>query len=235
MHRLLVLLLLALVLFTGCKTRTQITFNEDGSGTFTSSLELDDRELRLLSEQGDPIEQLVANAESVSFPVDVERTETGNTQGFIATFRFSDIEDMKAKLAELNQEGDSSSTLFKDAQISEDDDGWTFVAQSGVAAPEGSEEFIDPEELSKLIDAHVQVTMPGPEGENNATTVEGSEESTTFVWQINPGTEIELRAATVFPDTLWDKLLSPIGLAIAAVVVALIVFLVLRMRKARAG
>ncbi len=235
MKRVLGLLLLVLVLCAGCKTRTEITFNEDGSGTFSSFLELDIREFRLLSEQGDPIKTLVANAKSVSFPVEVERLRSEDTRGFRASFRFSDIEDLKTKLAELNQEDEGSSTLFKDAEITSDDDGWTFLARSGVDTPQGTDELIDPAELEKLVDAQVIVTMPGEEGDHNATSTESSEESTTFTWDISPGTEIELDAATVFPDTLLDKLLSPVGLGIAAVVLALIAFVVLRLRKARAG
>ena len=234
MKRALFSLLVLLVLMTGCKTRTEITFNEDGSGTFGSYLEMSTQELRLLSKEGNPIDTLVANAQSVSFPVEIERTDENNVHSFRASFRFSDIADMQTKLTELNQNQGESSTLFKDAEVSNTDDGWTFEAESGSVDTQDAP-AIDQDELDKLIDAQITVTLPGEEGENNATSVDASEESTTYTWKVSPGKPIQLSAATVFPDTWLDKLLSPVGLGIAAVVLALIAFVVLRLRKARAG
>ena len=216
----------------GCKTRTGLTFNEDGTGTFQSSLEMTKREIALLGDRGDPIEALVANAENVSFPVDVEQTEVGNTKGFSASFEFSDVDDLKAKLTELNQDAESSSTLFRDAEITSGDDGWTFEAQSGGPDTAAAEEFIDPEEIETLIDAQVRVTLPGDEAQNNATMVQAAEESTTFVWDLNPGADTNLEAVTVFPESLLDKIGGPAVLVVAVVVLLLAAVVVMRRRKA---
>ena len=227
------LLLVLVVTMVGCKTRTGITFHEDGSGTFSSSLEMTDREIKLLSEEGNPIDVLVENAEGVSFPVAVERIDTEEGESFSASFEFDGIADMQEKLTELNQEDDGSSTLFKDAEVTSTDDGWTFEAESGGTDAGEVEEFIDPAELEKLIDSQVTVTLPGEQGKNNATSVDASEDETTFVWKLSPGTPTQLSAATVFPDSLLEKIGGPVTLVVAAVVLLLVAAYVVRARRAK--
>src|SRR5688572_11162902 len=90
---------LLLVLLAGCRTETVLVINEDGSGTFTSEIEMENRYYELLAQEGDPIQGLEDNAKNASFPVTTERLDTDKTKGLRASFEFSDIEDMKAKFA----------------------------------------------------------------------------------------------------------------------------------------
>lgn len=222
-----------LLLLAGCRTETILVIEEDGSGTFTSEVEIENRYIKLLSEEGDPIEALQANAENVSFSVETERFATDNSEGLRASFEFSDVEDMKAKFAELNTGQDGSSALFADATIQEDTNGWMFeAAQPGGLGAE-AEQIISPEELRKVLDSSVQVTLPGRAGDNNATKVSGSSGATTFAWELVPGTAAQLSARTVIPDSLLEKLLGPLGLGILGglVVIGVVLVLVKRTRK----
>ncbi|MEA2451699.1 MAG: hypothetical protein QOG04_409 [Actinomycetota bacterium] len=207
---------LLLVLLASCRTETVLVINEDGSGTFTSEIEMENRYFQLLSQEGDPIQGLEDNAKNASFPVTTERLDTDKTKGLRASFEFSDIEDMKAKFAELNNADEQgASALWADATIEETDSGWMFEAeQSGGFGGAESEQVLDPEELDKILDSKTTVTLPGPKGENNATEAVESDGSTTFTWDLNPATATHLSAHTVYPESLLDKLLGPLGLGI---------------------
>jgi len=220
MRRLLVLALCLLVM-SGCRTLTILVVNEDGSGTFTTEIEMENRYFKLLAQEGDPIAALEQNAANASFPVETERLDTDKTKGLRASFEFSDIEDMKEKFAELNTSETGGSTLFADATIGEEDTGWVFeAAQEGAGAGgEGAtEEILDPEELKEILDAQVQVTLPGAKGETDATETTEAEgddgKATTFVWELSPGVAQEFTANTLIPDSLWEKLLGPLGAGI---------------------
>jgi hypothetical protein len=207
---------LLLVLLAGCRTETVLVINEDGSGTFTSEIEMENRYFQLLAQEGDPIQGLENNAKNASFPVTTERLDTDKTKGLRASFEFSDIQDMKAKFAELNNADEQgASALWADATIEETDTGWMIEAeQSGGFGGEESEQVFDPEELDKILDSKTTVTLPGPKGENNATEAVEHDGSTTFTWDLNPATATELSAHTVYPESLLDKLLGPLGLGI---------------------
>ena len=203
-----------LLLLAGCRTDTILVIEKDGSGTFTSEVEIENRYMELLSQEGDPIEALQANAENVSFPVDTEQFSSDNSRGLRASFEFSDVDDMKAKFTELNTGQEGSSTLFADATIEEGDNGWVFEASQPGGLGAEAEQIISPEELRKVLDSSVEVTLPGTAGDNNATEVSASEGATTFVWELSPGTAAQLSAHTVIPDSLLEKLLGPLGLGI---------------------
>lgn len=211
----LLLLSLCLLVLSGCRTLTVLVVNPDGSGTFTSEIEMENRYFRLLAQEGDPIAALEENAASASFPVETERLDTERSKGLRATFEFTDIDDMKEKFAELNTEETGGSTLFADATIGEEDTGWVFDAQQeGGSEAEATEEFLDPEELKKIIDASVQVTLPGAEGDTNATEVTVDDDSTTFIWELDPGSAAQLSAHTLIPHSLFEKLVGPLGAGI---------------------
>lgn len=214
---------LVLLLLAGCRTETVLVINEDGSGTFTSEIEMENRYFELLAQEGDPIQGLEDNAKNASFPVTTERLDTDKTKGLRASFEFSDIEDMKAKFAELNNADEQGApALWADATIEETDTGWVLEAeQSGGFGGEESEQIFDPEELDKILDSKTTVTLPGPKGEHNATEAVENDGSTTFTWDLNPATATELSAHTVFPESLFDKLLGPLGLGILVVLIVI--------------
>jgi hypothetical protein len=222
-----------LLLLAGCRTETILVIEEDGSGTFTSEVEIENRYIKLLSQEGDPIEALQNNAENVSFPVETELFDTDTAKGLRASFDFSDVDDMKAKFVELNTGQDGSSALFADATIEEGDNGWIFEASQPGGLGAEAEQIISPEELRKVLDSSVEVTLPGPAGDNNATEVSESNGATTFAWELVPGTAAQLSAHTVIPDSLLEKLLGPLGLGILGGLVLIVAafILVKRTRK----
>ena len=205
-RRVVALLALACLLLVGCKTRAELVVKPDGSGTFTTIAEIENRLLEALGEEGDPFAQAERSAQDSPFPVETERYETADGRGIRASYSFSSIEELNERLASVDEE-QRQSGLFQDGSIEVNDEGWHFEATGG--APGAEEQIpIDPDELAKLIDARFVVVLPGDEGENNADSTERvGEDSVRYEWVMTPGqSDVRLMAQSVLPPSLLERL-----------------------------
>lgn len=208
-------LLAALVVLTSaCRLETNviINVNDDGSGTFTTELGLDDEMQSLLESFGGGTDLLSGLDFGAGSPTET-RVE-GDMTFFGASQDFSDPSEVQAVL-DANQDQAS----FEDFQLSVDDKGAVLIARTG---PLGEQEGLDPGalpfDLSTIgadnFAANIFVKLPGNVTEHNAdeVTADGS-----LRWGISLTDPLDISAESSFGGDGIPWL--PIGIAAVAILV----------------
>lgn len=166
-------LLAALVVLTSaCRLETNVIIdvNDDGSGTITTELGLDEEMQNLLESFGGG-EDLLSGLDLGDGTTPTETRVEGDMTFFSASRSFTDPSEVQA-LLDANQDQAS----FEDFQLSVDDNGAVLVARTG---PLGDQQGIDPGslpiDLNSIADdnfsANIFVDMPGNVTEHNADQV----------------------------------------------------------------
>ncbi|MEA2433878.1 MAG: hypothetical protein QOG54_1335 [Actinomycetota bacterium] len=199
--RALLLLVVVLVAFSGCKIRQDVVFNSDGSGSFTYLVGLEKEFLDQLG-AADPYEQVKKQVDAGDFPVELERYETDELKGFRLTFEFDSVADLKDKLNVGEPGGEGQQTL-QEITLDRGEDHWNLTGAVGAPNLGAEGELpIDVSELQDRMDMEFSVTMPGEAGDTNADDVREGDESTTFVWTLSPGEAgREIAAVTEQPSS----------------------------------
>jgi hypothetical protein len=186
-------LLVALALIaTACQIRfdTSVVVNEDGSGSFTIEIGLDE-EFRQLSESSDDTSDPTEGFDEIPDGWTSEPFTDGKFEGVRVSTDFNSLEDLNTRLAQLNElsteEEGSPTDLFQDMSIEESGGTFTFragaegLAESVLSDDEGGFEGLDPSALfGELFLIRLLVTLPGEPGEHNADELVEN----TFIWNI---------------------------------------------------
>ncbi len=206
-------LLAALVVLTSaCRLETNVTIdvNDDGSGTITTELGLD-QEMQDLLESFGGGEDLLSGLDFG----DASPTETrveGDMTFFGASQTFTDPSEVQSLLDE-NQDQAS----FEDFQLTVDEEGAVLIARTG---PLGDQEGLDPGSLpfdpstitDEVFAANIFVRMPGNVTEHNADEVLSDG---TLRWGISLTDPLDISAESSFGGGGVPWL--PIGIAAVAI------------------
>ncbi len=205
-------ILAALVVLTSAcrlETNVSIAVNEDGSGTFTAELGLDE-EMREALEGFGGSDELLSGLELGDGTPTETRTE-GDMTYISSTQSFTDTADLQ-RVIDANQEQAS----FEDFQLEVDEDGARVVAKTGPLAGEDGAADELPFDLSALSDdffsANIFVTLPGTLKRENADEVMGDGR---LRWAISVTEPIDIEAETSFDEGGVPWL--PIGIVAVAI------------------
>lgn len=217
------------ILTTACRLETNVIIEvqDDGSGTVTTELGLDEEMQGLLESFGGGEDILAGLDFGTANPTET-RVE-GDMTFFGASQSFTDVAEVQTLLDE-NQDQAS----FEEFELSVDEDGATLVARTG---PLSAQDGLDPESLpfdpSQLTDdvfaANIFVSMPGRVTQHNADEVMADGR---LRWSISLTDPLDIEAEATFGGGGVPWL--PIGIA-AVVVLGLGGFLVLRNREGTAS
>ena len=239
------LLLGTLLALSACEVRADLVISEDGSGTFEYSIAIENDFLEAFGKgDRDLLAEMEEKAGETPFPVETERFETADGKGVRISYTFDSIPDLEQKMA--SGEG-KEGALITDAEITNSKVGWTFEAVGGGESPAGGVP-IDADELAKIMDIRLSVTLPGPDPQGNADKTEVVGDSARFTWNLPPGTsDITLKATTNYPpeesglvaDVLEERSAGGTGdssrfialIALAGAAAALATFLLSRRRS----
>jgi hypothetical protein len=233
------LALVAVLLLSGCEVKAALVLKDDGSGTFSYVVGIDKDFLAKMDPGADPLGSMRKNAESQSYKVTLADYETDKLKGIRASFDFTDVEDLKRKVASSKapqgsgaQQAAASAFAFDVLGLTRTDDGWKLSANAGVSADADKQLPFDPAELKKLLDAQFSATLPGHAGANNATKVSEAKDATTFTWDLLAGAgNLDLKAQTTSKKDSF-----PTAAIAITTVLALAVFAgVVRRRRPAAG
>lgn len=197
------------LLLASCDLRAELHVNDDGSGTFGFAFLIDQALLdQLPGAEANPTAEFGEQFADSPVPFTVEEISEGGSTGVRASFAFSSLEDLNAKLNLLAEsEGQAPGAFGDDFRLEREGDGWVFEATgesvgdefaSGFnegfneAAPPGgfgsddpfSADF-NPEMLAELFDFSFRVTLPGTAGSHNATRTVDAGGATTYVWDVD--------------------------------------------------
>ena len=244
MKRLVLLLAFAMVL-TGCKVRvdSHITVDDDGSGTFAIEMSLDEEFRELSEESGEGGIDFEEGIEDIPSGWSVEPFVDGEFEGIRAAVDFSDFADLDRRLVELAESGDadtSAPTFLDQSGLTRDGDRFTFTTEltgldddladfGGGGEGDFTLEGFDPAALfQQVFEIRFVVSLPGTIVSNNADSVVGN----TLTWKI--GFEDQGRTLQAVSDIGGGGSSVP-ALGVVALVVAVLLGLVLFLRKRRPG
>lgn len=222
----LLLLLLAIVLLSGCEMRAELVVKKDGSGTMTYVLGIDKASIK---PGADPLAGLKANAAKAPFPVRVTDYSTDKVVGVRASFDFRSLGDLRSKLTQLNA-GRGRTFVFDDLSVTKSGSGWRLAAHAGDPLLGKDAVPIDVSQANAAVDVRFVATLPGARASANATAVRSADGATTYEWRIPAGKgDLNLLARTTVSSTPW-ALIAGAG---AGVVALLGLALVLWRRRRR--
>lgn len=199
------------VLTSACRleTNVMINVNEDGTGTFTTELGLDDEMNEILEGFGGSAELLG------SLDLGDGATETrieGDMTYVSSSQSFASIDELKAVVAENEDQA-----TFDEFEFDVDEDGARIVAKlAALAGEDGVDTDSLPFDLSSLSDdafsASIFVTLPGNVTEHNADEVLADG---TLRWKVSVTDPIDIEAESTFGGDGVPWL--PIGAAAVAI------------------
>lgn len=188
---------MTLLVLSACEVRADLVITEDGSGTFEYSIAIENEFLEAFGKgDRDLLAEMEEKAEDTPFPVETERFETDDSKGVRISYAFDSIRDLERKMAAgEGREG----ALLTNAEITNSKAGWTFDAVGGGESPAGDIP-IEADELAKIMDIRLSVTLPGPDPRGNADKMEVVGDAARFTWDLPAGmSDITLEASTNFP------------------------------------
>lgn len=249
----LAIVLVGLLLFTGCKVRIHLdtTINADESGRVAFAIGFDEEFRQALEsfgegfgeEGGDPFADI---EESAPEGWEVERFTDGEFEGVRISRDFDDLEDLRAALEETESFGETGNDLgagagtpgFESFGVERDGDIFTVeVGPEGFDVPsasDGEDPFAgEGSPFGELeFEAIISFTLPGKVIEHNADEVDGS----TVTWRFTQESEPQpIRAVSDASQSAGDSDFPIVPVVIiAALVLGGGLFLLLRSRQAPA-
>lgn len=194
MKRLVPFLLLALSL-SACTIRVDIgvAVDEAESGTFALFMGFDE-EFREFAEQSGEGFDLTQDLGDVPADWSVDEVTEDGFEGVRISADFDSLDDLKSRLAELNESGtdDAGTDVFTDFSLVRSGDEFRFTADlsqvseelAGSVGEGGSDDLfsgVDPATFfSNLFEIRLRLTLPGEIGPNNADVVDGN----TLTWNV---------------------------------------------------
>ena len=222
LSRFVVLVGLMLVL-SGCKvTLEQSTVvNEDGSGTATVVVALDEEFRSLLESTGQDVDGL---AESFDERFEVTPLDDGEFTGVRAVTTFEDPAELNDLLAATPAIGQASEQI----SLTKDGRSFEFAASLGNVAEQigevaGAGDFIDAESFDDIFNIAISMKLPGELQSHNADEVRADG---TLVWILTSASDGELRASSKMP-VRWASYL------LAGGAVVLLAGMVMRSRRSK--
>ena len=225
----LILSIIALVTTACFRIEFAFTVNDDGSGTVSyqigvneALMELGGEDLNFFEALGD----LPPSAEVQDY------SEDGYT-GVVVTVPITDFSDMvevEDALGGLDESSDLETSLSDEISISRDEDGaWQFSML--IPSSEESSEAMDFEGIAMLLDDawfRVRIKLPGELAEHNADRIEGEE----LVWELDLiATEERQLTARSVPGSGLPIVPIVAGLASIVVLVAFVSLAYVRRRR----
>lgn len=183
MRRVLAIGALLALTMTGCELRGEISVNDDGSGTFTMAFGIDKQFRALLGGPTgeDPLAAMRKDLADDPVKWNVKEYKRGDVSGLTASFGFSSVEDLKAKMRALSSNANSQNA-FGDFTLEKRDGDWVFSGHPG--EPAGlADTPLPPDKIDELVDLQLRVSLPGKAGSSNADETHFSNGRTTFVWK----------------------------------------------------
>jgi hypothetical protein len=215
MHKLWRLAILVALITASCRIEANLdlAIEDDGSGTYTAEVGLDEELQQALAAIGDPDEILSALDFGVPDASTSERIE-GDMTYSVVTATFDDA----SELTEMIREGVDGNP-FERFDITVDDEGARVDA--AVQLPEGLTSTIaGAEDLPANLEAAVtiQIAMPGRVVSSNADRTIGTNE---LVWDIDfTDTEVVIEAESTFQEDGFPFWIIALVLLVAAALVA---------------
>lgn len=213
-------LALLLLVLSACEIRVeQLTeLNEDGSGTVSASLAMDE-EFRDLLALGDSTQDPLAQIESQTPEGwQSDRFTEGGFQGVRISRGFADLDEFRTAASEMMD--DPTQGIFESYRISQEGRLFRFDARLGdLPAQLGDELPIRGQALDELLQVRVMVRLPGRITEHNADQIEDG----LLVWEVavsEGSRNLSARSSTYGPG-VW---LAAALVALVAVVVGAALF-----------
>lgn len=185
-----------MLLVSGCKvTLEQSTVvNEDGSGTATVVVALDEEFRSLLESTGQDVDGF---AESFDERFDVTPFDDGEFTGVRAVTTFEDPTELNDLLAATPAIGQASEQI----SLTKDGRSFEFGASLGNVAEQigevaGAGDFIDAESFDDIFDISILMKLPGELQSHNADEVRADG---TLVWNLTSVSDGELQASAETP------------------------------------
>ena len=225
----LILSIIALVTTACFRIEFAFTVNDDGSGTVSYQIAVNDALIELGGEDlnfSEELGDLPPSAEVQDY------SEDGYT-GVVVTVPITDFSDMvevEDALGGLDESSDLETGLSDELSISKDEDGgWQFSML--IPSSEESIEAMDFEGMAMLFDDawfRVRIKLPGELAEHNADRIEGEE----LVWELDfIATEERQLTARSVPGNGLPIVPIVAGLASIVVLVALVSLAYVRRRR----
>jgi hypothetical protein len=228
--------ILALGLFlSACDLRAEISVNDDGSGTLGVTFAIEPEYIQLMQQAdptSDPFAEMKADLADDPIAWKVRDITEGRLRGVHASFAFKSVDDLLAKVRDLNEDSGEAPTGFEGFTLKRDGGGWVFSGTSTDVQSQTEDFPIPPEQLASLVKLQFRVTLPGKAASHNADETTSSGGRTTFVWTPSVNQRSVAFKATTTPGGSVPIL--PIGLG-AAVVGLAIVVAIMRGRKTAAS
>jgi hypothetical protein len=215
MHKLWRLAILIALITASCRIEANLdlAIEDDGSGTYTAEVGLDDELRQALAAFGDPDEILSTLDFGVPNASTSERVE-GDMTYSVVTASFDDA----SELSEMIQEGVDGNP-FERFDITVDDEGATVNA--AIQLPEALTSAVaEAEDLPSTLEAAVtiQLEMPGRVVSSNADRTIGTNE---LVWDIDlTDAEVLIEAQSTFQEDGFPFWIIVLVLLVAAALVA---------------
>ena len=224
----LVLSIIALVTTACFRIELAFTVNDDGSGTVSYQITVNDALMELGGEDLNFFEELG----DLPLSAEVQDYSEDGYTGVVVTVPITDFSDMvevEDALGGLDESSDLETGLSDEISISKDEDGaWQFSML--IPSSEESIEAMDFEGMAMLFDDawfRVRLKLPGKLDEHNADRIEGEE----LVWELDfIATEERQLTARSVPESGLPIVPIVAGLASIVVLVAFVSLAYVRRR-----